>query len=80
MDFQQLNSITLKSKFHVPVFDQLMDEIANTSWFSNLDLKAGFHQILLQPREEHKTAFQTHLGHYEFMVMTFGLTGAPGSF
>ena len=80
MDFQQLNSITLKSKFHVPVFDQLMDEIANASWFSNLDLRDGFHQILLQPGEEHKTAFQTHLGHYEFRVAAFGLTGAPGSF
>jgi hypothetical protein len=44
----------------VPVFDQLMDELANAKWFSTLDLRAGFHQILLQPGEEHKTAFQTH--------------------
>ena len=57
-----------------------MDELANASWFTNLDLRAGFHQILLQPGEEHKTAFQTHLGQYEFRVMAFGLTGAPGTF
>jgi hypothetical protein len=57
-----------------------MDELAHTKWFSTLDLRAGFHQILLQPGEEHKTAFQTHLGHYEFRVMAFGLTSAPGTF
>lgn len=62
MDYRQLNSITLKSKFPVPIFDQLMDELAHAKWFSTLDLRAGFHQILLQPGEEHKTAFQTHLG------------------
>lgn len=56
VDFRQLNAITAKSKFPVPVFDQLMDELTHASWFSNLDLRAGFHQILLQPGKEHKTA------------------------
>ena len=80
VDFRHLNALTLKSKFPVPIFDQLMDELAGASWFSNLDLRAGFHQILLKPGEEYKTAFQTHFGQYEFRVMAFGLTGAPGSF
>jgi len=66
VDFRHLNALTAKSKFPVPVFEELMDELANASWFTNLDLRAGFHQILLQPGEEHKTAFQTHLGQYEF--------------
>ena len=57
-----------------------MDELGSASWFSTLDLRAGFHQILLQPGEEPKTAFQTHCGQYEFNVMAFGLTGAPGTF
>jgi hypothetical protein len=57
-----------------------MDELAGASWFSTLDLWAGFHQILMNPGEENKTAFQTHLGQYEFRVMAFGLTGAPGTF
>jgi hypothetical protein len=57
-----------------------MDELAHSSWFSKLDLRAGFHQILLQPGESFKTAFQTHLGQYEFNVMAFGLTGALGTF
>jgi hypothetical protein len=45
-----------------------------------LDLRAGFHQIHLQHGEEYKTTFQTHLGHFEFRVMAFDLTGAPGTF
>ena len=80
VDFRHLNALTAKSKFPIPVFEELMDELANASWFTNLDLRAGFHQILLQPGEEHKTAFQTHLGQNEFRVMAFGLTRAPGTF
>jgi hypothetical protein len=80
VDFHHLNALTSKSKFLVPVFDQLMDELAHASWFTKLDLRLGFHQILMQPREEFKTTFQTHLGQYEFKVMAFGLIGAPGTF
>jgi hypothetical protein len=70
----------MKSKFPVPVFDQLMDEIGKASWFSNLDLRAGFHQILLKSGEEYKTAFQRHFGQYELRVLASGLIGAPGTF
>jgi hypothetical protein len=70
----------MKSKFPDLVFDQLMDDIGKASWFSNLDLRVGFHQILLKPGEEYKTAFQTHFGQYEFRVLAFSLTGAPGTF
>jgi len=62
VDFRHLNALTRKSKFPVPVLDQLMDELTNAKWFSTLDLRAGFHQILLKPGEEQKTAFRTHLG------------------
>jgi hypothetical protein len=80
VDYRHLNAITIKSKFHVPVIDEFLDELAHASWFTKLDLRVGFHQIRLKPEEEFKTAFQTHFGQFEFTVMAFGLTGAPGTF
>ena len=80
VDYRHLNAITIKCKYPVPIIDEFLDELSQASWFSSLDLRAGFHQIRLKPGEEFKTAFQTHCGQFEFRVMAFGLTRAPGTF
>ena len=66
VDFRQLNAITAKAKYPVPIIEELLDELTHASWFSYLDLTAGYHQIRLKTGKEFKMAFQTHSGHYEF--------------
>lgn len=55
VDFRHLNVVTAKSKYPVPIIEELLDELEGASWFSSLDLTAGYHQILLKPGEEPKT-------------------------
>jgi hypothetical protein len=80
VDYRQLNAITVKGKYPVPIIEELLDELSGAAYFTTLDLQSGFHQICMKSGEEFKTAFQTHFGQFEFRVMSFGLTGAPGTF
>jgi hypothetical protein len=75
-----LKEQTVKEKFPIPVVEELLDEHCGTSFFSKIDLRSGYHQVLMHVDDIAKMAFQMHQGLFEFLVMPFSLTNTSATF
>ncbi|GFW57756.1 retrovirus-related Pol polyprotein from transposon 297 [Trichonephila clavipes] len=80
IDYRKLNGITKYPRYPLPVIDDLLTNIPHTSIMSTLDLRSGYFQLAVSPKDIEKTAFITRNGTFAFLRMPFGLSGVAHNF
>ena len=80
VDYRKLNAVTHQDAYPLSRMDATLDSLAGASYFTTLDLASGYWQVEVEEQDKEKTAFLTPKGHFEFNVISFGLTNAPATF
>ena len=80
VDYRALNRMTIKNRYPISLISEIMDRIKGAKHFTWLDVLDAFNRIHIAEGEEWKTAFRTRYGHFEYLIMPFGLCNAPASF
>ena len=78
--YRKLNQVTVKDCYPLPRFDDTIDALHGSQYFTTLDLFSGYWQIEIDEPDKHKTAIVCEYGQYEFNRMPFGLYSAPSTF
>jgi hypothetical protein len=80
IDYQKLNKATRKDHFPLPFIDEMLERLANYSFFWYLEGYSGYHQILIHLDDQSKTTFTCPYGTFAYRRMSFGLCNALASF
>ena len=80
IDYRELNNCTVKDRYNIPSMRDLYRKLRGNRIFSNFDLRSGYHHIPIRKEDQHKTAFITDSGLYEWRRLTFGFCNAPAMF
>ena len=80
IDYRTLNARTIRDCFPLPRVDDLLDRLQGCTVFWKMDLFQGYHQVEVLEEHQHKTAFLSKYGLYEFNVLPLGLVNAPAIF
>ena len=80
IDYRGLNQITVKNRYPLPLINSAFELLQEATVFSKLDLRNAYHLVRMREGDEWKTAFNTPLGHFEYLVLPFGLSNAPAVF
>ena len=80
VDYRALNILRVKNSNPFPRIDELLYRLKGATCFSKIDLRSGYHQVYVHPDDVGKTTFRTRYGHFQFRVMSFGLTNSLAAF
>ena len=77
IDYQRLNEVTIKNRYPFPRIDDLFDQMRGARVYTKIELRTSYHHLRVREADIPKTAFRMRYGHFEFIVMHFGLTNTP---
>jgi len=73
INYRGLNKVTIKNRYPLPLINETLDRLVRTKIFTKLNLKNTYYYIYIRDDYKWKIVFRTHYGHFEYLIIPFGL-------